>query len=320
MSRTPSQCLEIEPALAATATGDGDAAEAARVETHVRACAPCRAAFARYRDLGRAVAAWGRAPETPPDAARARLESRLANLRARTLLYRVFSSPLGDLLIARSEDGVSLVEYLAGRDLRHSRLLRAAGVEALEDGAEVEVLYRELLEYLEHKRTRLEWPLDLRLARSDFHRRVLEATAGIPYGAVMSYAGVACEIGKPAAVRAVAQALRWNPLPIVVPCHRVVGASGALTGYAGARVALKQRLLAVEGVPAVRGRDDYRIPRDAMYARTPGSAEYCLPSCACLGHVEHPHRIVRFASRACAEAAGLAPCTDCRPDLHPLAR
>ena len=320
MSRTPSQCLEIEPALAATATGDGDAAEAARVETHVRACAPCRAAFARYRDLGRAVAAWGRAPETPPDAARARLESRLANLRARTLLYRVFSSPLGDLLIARSEDGVSLVEYLAGRDLRHSRLLRAAGVEALEDGAEVEVLYRELLEYLEHKRTRLEWPLDLRLARSDFHRRVLAATAEIPHGAVMSYAGIACEIGKPAAVRAVAQALRWNPLPIVVPCHRVVGASGALTGYAGARVALKQRLLAVEGVPAVRGRDDYRIPRDAMYVRTPGSAEYCLPSCTWLERVEQPQRIVRFGSRASAEAAGLAPCTDCRPDLHPLAR
>ncbi|OGL15935.1 MAG: hypothetical protein A3F92_13350 [Candidatus Rokubacteria bacterium RIFCSPLOWO2_12_FULL_71_22] len=320
MKGKPSQCLEIEPTLAATATGDGDAAAAARVEVHVAVCAPCRAAFARYRDLGRAVAAWGRVPEAPPDAARARLESRLADLRKRTLLYRVFPSPLGDLLIARSEAGVSLVEYLAGGDAGRSRLLRTAGVEAIEDGADVEVLYRELMEYLEHKRTRLEWPLDLRLARSDFHRRVLAATAEIPYGAVMSYAGIACEIGKPAAVRAVAQALRWNPLPIVVPCHRVVGTSGALTGYAGDRVGLKQRLLAVEGVPAVRSRDDFRIPRDAMYVRTPGSTEYCLPSCAWLERIEHPHRVVRFASRASAEAAGLTPCTDCRPDLHPLAR
>src|SRR3989304_4723326 len=103
----------------------------------------------------------------------------------------------------------------------------ALAAPAPEGGAEGEVLYRELLESLEHKRTRLEWPLDLRLARSDFHRRVLEATAGIPYGAIMSSAGVACELGKPSAVRAVAQALRWTPLPIVVPCHRVVGASGA---------------------------------------------------------------------------------------------
>ena len=64
-------------------------------------------------------------------------------------------------------------------------------------------LYRELLEYLRGDRTRLEWPLDLRLARSDFHRAVLRATAAIPYGAVTSYAGIAAEIGKPAATRAV---------------------------------------------------------------------------------------------------------------------
>src|SRR5919197_502865 len=249
MTRKPSVCEEIEPALLATAIGDADTATAARVELHTRACPPCRGDLERYRSIERAVGAWRGTPAPAEEQARARLASRLADLRRRTLLYRIFPSPLGPILIARSEEGVSYVEYLTGgSDFAHSRLHREESIEALPDGAEVEALYRDLLEYVEGRRTRLEWPLDLRLAPSEFHRTVLEATARIPYGAVRSYAGIAGELGKPAATRAVAQALRWNPLPIVVPCHRVVGTSGLLTGYAGDKLGLKQRLLSTEGV------------------------------------------------------------------------
>ena len=113
------------------------------------------------------------------------------------------------------------------------------GVELVEGGGELEPAYRDLVQYLEGDRKRLEWPLDLRLVRSEFQRSVLEATAAIPYGAVTSYAGIAREISKESASRAVAQALRWNPLPIVIPCHRVIGSSGALTGYAGKKLGLK---------------------------------------------------------------------------------
>src|SRR5207249_5782395 len=212
------------------------------------------------------------------------------------------------------------VEYLTGgADFAHSRLSRDEGIEALLDGAEVEALYRDLLEYVEGRRTRLEWPLDLRLARSEFHRTVLETTARIPYGAVRSYAGVARELGKPSATRAVAQALRWNPLPIVVPCHRVIGASGALTGYAGNRVTLKQRLLAVEGVRTRPAHRDFRIERDAMYACAGTDAEYCVPTCGSLAERSLAD-LTLYASRGRAEAAGLAPCTACRPDLHPISR
>src|SRR5207244_5925948 len=92
----------------------------------------------------------------------ARLERRLAARRRRTLPYRIFPSPLGPILIARSEEGVSCVEYLTGgADFAHSRLSRDEGIEALLDGAEVEALYRDLLEYVEGRRPRLEWPLDL---------------------------------------------------------------------------------------------------------------------------------------------------------------
>jgi hypothetical protein len=115
----------------------------------------------------------------------------------------------------------------------------------------------------------------------------------------------------------VAQALRWNPLPIVIPCHRVIGSSGALTGYAGRQVDLKQRLLAVEGVRAVPARDDFRIDRTAMYTMMTGDQEYCVPTCGSL--LSQPlSKLTLFGTRERAEAAGFAPCTVCRPDLHPL--
>ncbi len=321
MTRKPHVCLEIEPDLVAVATGDADSGAAHRVERHIDTCGACRREFHRYREIDGVVGALRRAPAAAGEAhAREGLESRLAYLRSRLVSYRVFPSPLGHILIARSEHGVSLVEYLhGGTDLRASRLSRVAGVELREDGAEIETLHRELLEYLRGDRTRLEWPLDLRLARTDFHRAVLRATAAVPYGAVTSYAGIAAEIGRPAATRAVAQALRWNPLPIVVPCHRIIGTSGALTGYSGDRVGLKRELLAVEGIQAVGKRSDSRVARAALYHYDPNDQrEYCLPTCG--GIARRPiGRVTLLASRELASSLGLVPCASCRPDLHPLA-
>ena len=322
MSRKPRSCLEIEADLVAAATGDTEPGAARRVERHIDICAPCRGEFHRYREIDGVVGALRRTPTAAESVARARegLESRLADLRSRLVSYRIFPSPLGHILIARSEHGVSLVEYLGERnELAASRLTRAAGVEPQEDGAEIEALFRELLEYLRGDRTRLDWALDLRLARSDFHRAVLQATAAVPYGAVTSYAGIAAEIGRPAATRAVAQALRWNPLPIVVPCHRIIGTSGALTGYAGNRIGLKQRLLAVEGVRAVGTLRDSHVARSTLYHYERNEQrEYCLPTCGDIAR-RPIGRVTLLASPHLAEALGLVPCTSCRPDLHPLA-
>jgi methylated-DNA-[protein]-cysteine S-methyltransferase len=311
-------CQQIEPDLIAAATGEADGAATRRVEAHVGRCQPCDVDYQRYRAIERAVDVWRRhpAPEGGAERARARLQARLDDLRRRTFTYRIFESPLGNILIALSDQGVSLIEYLGrGRTPAHSRLHRMPGAEIIEDGTEVEALYRELLEYLEGKRTRLEWPLDLRLARSEFHRNVLATTASIPYGAVMSYAGVACELGKPAATRAVAQALRWNPLPIVIPCHRVIGTSGALTGYAGDKLGLKQRLLETEGIRTARTEHAVRIADDTMVVGEPNDQWFCRPTCASLSTLAHPHRLIRFASRQRAEAAGRAACSTCHPEL-----
>jgi len=315
MKQMPQVCREIQEDLVAAAVQEAGARARARVQDHVARCAPCRGEFDRYRVLDETVGTLKREPAPAVEtAARAELQLRLADLRSRLLTYRVFDSPLGRILIGRTEQGVSLVRYL-GR----GGVPRLPGLEAVADGAEIERLYRELLEYLQGRRTRLEWPLDLRLARSDFHRMVLELTARIPYGAVTSYASVARELGRPAAVRAVAQALRANPLPIVIPCHRVVGADGDLTGYAGKRIGLKQRLLAVEGVQTVRKPADFRVRREAMYIRDRNEVEYCLPTCGTLAR-RSLSELTLFASRECAESCGLHPCSTCRPDLHPLPR
>lgn len=320
MSAKPRACVELEADLVAAATGEAEAGTARRVHAHVGRCNPCRGEFERYRLIDGEVAAMRTHLVAEPHVAlaRDRLQARLADLRSRLVAYRIFPSPVGPVLLARSEQGVLLVEYLGReRSADVTRLGRLTGAELVEDGGETEALHRELVEYLEGRRTRLDWPLDLRLVRSEFHREVLRFTAGIPYGAVVSYAGLAHEVGRPRAVRAAAQALRWNPVPIVIPCHRVIGSSGALTGYAGGTTEKKQKLLAIEGVPTVKVGHDFRIRRDRMYVLAPGDSEYCLPSCPSVD--PFPRGGVLFASRERAEATGLAPCTTCRPDLHPLA-
>ena len=319
MTTRSSACVAIEPDLIAAATGEAVASAASRVEAHIAGCSLCRNDYAHYRAV-EAVVGDLRTSLAPVDTedARRRLIERLADLRSRLVRYRVSPSALGPILIAVTEQGVSLVEYLGQGGVAASRLFRQAGVEAEEGGAELERFHRELHDFINGRRTHLDWSLDLRSAGSDFQRQVMQATVAVPYGAVASYAGIARDLGRPSAVRAVAQALRHNPLPIVVPCHRIIGSTGQLVGYAGNRVALKERLLGIEGVP-VNARAS-RIERGAMYHYDPNpDHQYCLPTCGSI--LQRPLGQIRlFAHREQAAASGLEPCLDCRPDLHPLSR
>jgi O-6-methylguanine DNA methyltransferase len=314
-------CRAIEADLVATATGEAGAAAIHRVDAHARACAPCRDELGRYRAID--SVARGLRDDAPPAldiaASRAALQARLADLKSRVLTYGIVPSPLGNILVARSEQGVSLVEYLGeGRTLAVSRLRELTDVQTVENSAEIARLRDDLLDFLGGRRRDLGWRLDLRLAGSDFSRAVLETAAGVPYGAVTSYASIARRVGKPGAVRAVAQALRRNPLPIVVPCHRVVGSSGMLTGYAGDKLGLKRQLLDVEGVRTLPAARDFRVARERMYVRAGDDRAYCLPTCGDLSSHSLAD-LTLMASRESVEALGLEPCSDCRPDLHPLA-
>ncbi len=161
--------------------------------------------------------------------------------------YGTLDSPVGTLLLAATPRGLARIAYLPGDDedqvlaelaARLSpRVLRAPG--RLDDQ------FRQLEQYFAGRRTAFELPLDWTLTRG-FARRVLRATARIPYGSVSSYKRVALEAGSPRAHRAAGNALGANPLPIVVPCHRVLHSGGGLGGYTGG-VERKRLLLNVEG-------------------------------------------------------------------------
>ncbi len=177
--------------------------------------------------------------------ARERLVSRARRAGLATVGYRVVDSPLGPLWIAVGPKGVLAIHYGAEApevDLR--RIVRAYGPGVLPDPRRADAVARELDQYFAGRRRAFDVAVDLS-PLTDFQRRILGATARVAFGAVSTYAGVAARAGSAKAFRAAGQALTANPLPIVVPCHRILASDGTLGGYAGGLDA-KRRLLALE--------------------------------------------------------------------------
>jgi methylated-DNA-[protein]-cysteine S-methyltransferase len=148
--------------------------------------------------------------------------------------YAIEPSPLGDLLVAVTPRGVVKISYLAIYDADDALAQIAARVSprVLKDPAALDEPRRQLDEYFAGRRRTFELPLDWSLVRG-FGRDVLDRTARIPYGKVATYGEVARDIGRPRASRATGNALGANPIPIVVPCHRVVRSGGVLGNYGG---------------------------------------------------------------------------------------
>jgi methylated-DNA-[protein]-cysteine S-methyltransferase len=184
------------------------------------------------------------------EAAQHRLHARLATAAAGAGLldvgYRTVDTPVGLLLLAATEQGLLRVAYpVEDHDRVLDRLAGAVSPRVLRDPARLDPAAREIEEYFAGRRTRFDLALDLRLG-GGFRRTVLARLADIPYGRTASYAAVAAAAANPRAVRAVGTACATNPLPIVVPCHRVVRSDGALGGYVGGAAA-KRALLTLEG-------------------------------------------------------------------------
>ena len=155
-------------------------------------------------------------------------------------------SPIGDLLIAVTERGLVRVAFQGeDRDNVLEELSRRLSPRILESARASDEVRRELDQYFAGERTRFDVAVDRRLI-GDFARKVLDATARVPFGRTTTYGEVATKIGSPRAARAVGNALGSNPIPIVIPCHRVLRSGGALGGYGGG-VDRKQRLLRLEG-------------------------------------------------------------------------
>jgi len=155
-------------------------------------------------------------------------------------------SPIGRLLVAVTPRGLARVAFESeDRDRVLAEIARRLSPRILESAAVTDDARRELEEFFAGDRTRFGLKVDRRLIRG-IARDVLRATSRIPYGELSTYGGVAREIGRPTAARAVGRALGSNPIPVVIPCHRVIGAGGALTGYAGG-LERKVALLELEG-------------------------------------------------------------------------
>jgi methylated-DNA-[protein]-cysteine S-methyltransferase len=150
---------------------------------------------------------------------------------------------------------------------------------------------------------------DLR-GRTEFERAVLHVTLRIPRGEIRPYAWVAREIGHPAAVRAVGSALGRNPVPYLIPCHRVVRSDGHIGEYGGGGPEAKRRVLQLEGVPTDQLESDARSGRRLVGSSTTGI--FCYPTCHNARRVTARRRLT-FGSGDAARRAGLRPCRVCRP-------
>jgi methylated-DNA-[protein]-cysteine S-methyltransferase len=151
--------------------------------------------------------------------------------------YRTIESPIGPLLVAGDDEGLKYIGFPTGKGR-----IEPGDDWTLDDGG-FEETRMQLEEYFNGKRR--EFDLNLAPDGTAFQRDVLNALQGIPYGETRSYQEIAVGVGRPKAVRAVGAANGRNPLPIVIPCHRVIGANGSLTGFGGG-IPIKKYLLDLE--------------------------------------------------------------------------
>jgi methylated-DNA-[protein]-cysteine S-methyltransferase len=179
--------------------------------------------------------------EGPPVADRAAEEGLL------DVAYATVESPLGPLVVAATPKGLVRVSYseFRGEDDVLGELARRVSPRVLEAPAKLDSVRRELDEYFEGRRQRFDTPIDWSYV-AGFTREVLRATAAIEYGEVSTYARMAEAAGSPRAVRAAGNALGSNPMPVIVPCHRVLRTGGMLGGYTGG-IERKEFLLRLEG-------------------------------------------------------------------------
>ena len=159
--------------------------------------------------------------------------------------YDIVDSPVGALLLAATDLGLCRISFdpIPDRDVAQST--RSPGARVLRPPRPLEQTRRELDEYFAGSRTEFEVDTDVRLLPA-FQQLVLAELARVPYGRTTTYGELGARVGKPSAARAVGRALNRNPIPIVLPCHRVLGARGELIGYAGG-LGRKEQLLALEG-------------------------------------------------------------------------
>jgi len=168
----------------------------------------------------------------------------------RTIYYCALPTPIGRVFVAAGEAGLVRLSFRQS-EASFVAELRRLGADVVRSPARTADIVHQLRAYFAGERRSFDVRLDLRHT-TPFQRRVLLAAARVPAGQVVSYGEIARRIGQPQGSRAVGQALGQNPVPIVIPCHRVIAAGGRIGGYTGG-LGIKRKLLRLEGALAAAG-------------------------------------------------------------------
>jgi methylated-DNA-[protein]-cysteine S-methyltransferase len=240
---------------------------------------------------------------------RRRVNNALRHIRRPQAAVGVVKSPLGNLLVALTERGIVLNHYLLdGGDLAATIARLRLELDPVEDRRTIGEVGAEIRSYLGGAAKALRQKIDLTLATSPFQKKVLRELQEIPRGAVASYQALGAAVGTPRGARAVGNALHNNPVPIYVPCHRVINSDGRIGGYGGG-AARKRQLLRCEGFELDKA--DMRIPDDVVWGYQ-GNKVYCRTNCRTAARMDRA-RLLFFADAKQAQRAGLRPCKICRP-------
>lgn len=219
--------------------------------------------------------------------------------------YREFDSPVGRVVVAFNVHGVSSVDLATGDPI--DRFETHFGRPLYE--AQAPRNWDRWIELAIERGTPGRLPIDLR-ARTPFQREVLEMTARIPAGQVRPYGWLAREVGNPGAVRAVGSTMARNPVPLIIPCHRVVRTDGRIGEYSLGGPHHKRTLLEFEGTHPEEL--EALAARRVRYLGSDTTGVFCHPTCSHARRITDAHR-VEFHDRNGAEDAGYRPCEVCRP-------
>jgi methylated-DNA-[protein]-cysteine S-methyltransferase len=240
---------------------------------------------------------------------RPRINEALRSIRRPEAALGIAKSPLGDLLVALGRGGLLLVHYLPSDKELAALITRLRSFfDPVEDRQAVQTVGAEVKEYLAGEGASLRQKVDLSLVATAFQKRVLHKLQEVPRGAVVSYQALGALAGAPKGARAIGNAMHNNPVPIYVPCHRVIAADGRLGGYGGGR-ARKLQLLRSEGFAL--GKADEKLPDGVIWGHK-GTRIFCRTNCHTTARVDRT-KIMFFADPGEAKQAGLRPCKICRP-------
>ena len=235
--------------------------------------------------------------------ARSRLTPALVRIRRPLARMAVVDSRIGPLMAAQSTRGLLALRFMDSDDMAAELATLRQRFDVIEDdalaveiGSEIERLMQGDSDSISAR------AVDLSLVESDFQRRALTRLRRVPAGSVISYQGLAAAVGVPSGQRAIGNTVATNPVPIYVPCHRVIRSDGSIGNYGGGPER-KLKLLRAEGFGVNRQR---RIPSEAVYGHW-GSRIFCRPTCSSVRRTERrqwlifadPERARRFGMRAC---------------------